>query len=343
MKAEHLTLEEVKAYGERALTPRDALEISDHLVGCSKCREMLQRAERSRAVDQAQAHVTYEELAAYIDNQLNPLARREVSEKLERSPQARRELVDLLEFKKQMAAEESGINFQKWILPIAAGIMIAAIFGWWNSSYRPSGIAGNLSPQLRETMNELTEGRFVLPSHVANLRGTREQLAGASTRRSSSLRLISPIASAVATQTPRFRWNGIENASTYRVTIVPRDRDEPIESIEVPGDQTSCVSKPLTPGETYRWEVQALRDGDPVAQAPAPPEPEAMFCVLDRQQQDEVAREREKFGHSHLALGLIYARSGMIDEAYGEFHELEKEDVDLAQKLRVALENSQKQ
>lgn len=344
MRNKHLTFEEIKAHRDRTLTAAAALEISDHLVECEECRATLVRLEHEPVSGEQPSTVTYEELADYIDDQLDPPERHAVSEKLARSSQGRRELRDLLEFKREMAAEESGIDFQKWILPIAAGVLIAAAIGWWNFQSKQNEIARNLAPELRVTFEDaLANRRFILPEIVKNLHGAQEQLAGQSNRSTSGLRLIRPVGIAVATGTPVFQWGGMANASGYRLTISMHGSEKPSETIDLDGSQVTYVaSKPLVPGETYEWEVQALREGQPIAQAPAPPEPEALFYVLGQQQQDEIARQREKFGGSHLALGLVYARAGLIEDAGEQFAALAKEDPELARKLGEALENSRK-
>ena len=344
MRSAHLNSEEIAAYHNRSLSAEAALEISDHLVACVECRDQIRRAEAKP--DRAPT-VTYEELAGYIDNQLDPIARQEVTRKLSLSPPARRELRDLMQFKNSLAAEEESFHFQKWLLPIAAGILLAAGIGWWSATARHTEVAkdGNgLSPELQTTMNDaLARDHFALPSKVEELRHGRERLAGQVTRVSTGLKLISPVATAVETEKPVFRWTRIEGTTAYRINLAPRDNDAAVETFVVPAGQTTwSPSKPLARGQIYEWEVQAVRNNETIDQAPAPPEPEALFYVLNQQEREAVARERQKLHPSHLALGLIDARAGLIDAARDEFRALQNEDPesDLPRKLAHALENS---
>jgi hypothetical protein len=84
--------------------------------------------------------------------------------------------------------------------------------------------------------------------------------------------------------------------------------------------------EPLSPNETYEWEVEALKDGETLAKSPAPPEPEARFRVLDAASRIALQQVREKWGASHLVMGLAYARTGLVAEARREFEELAREN-----------------
>jgi hypothetical protein len=343
IRTAHLTIEEITAYCDRTLAPASALEISDHLVACVECRESMSRAGAGRAQSPV-SRVEYEELAGYIDNELGPIERHDVLEKLSRSALARRELRDLVEFKEEMAEaeKESTGGFHKWVLPIAAGIMIAAVAGWWISATKRHDLARDLTPELRATLHEvMAQGHFILPPVVEQLRLEREQLAGQSPAARIGLKLISPVGTAIATETPVFRWTQVEGATGYRISLAVRGKESPTRVFDVPSNQTTWeISMPLAPEQTYEWEVQAIRNGEMLEQAPVPPEPEAIFYVLDRQQQIDLSKQREKLSRSHLALGLTYARAGLIDDARDEFRALEKEDFALARKLIEALGNS---
>jgi hypothetical protein len=214
--------------------------------------------------------------------------------------------------------------------------------GWWISATRSPDIARELTPELRATLHEvLVQGHFVLPPAIEQLRLPRENLAGTLPPGRSGLKLISPVGTAVAAERPLFRWTKVENVTGYRINLAVRGQESSTRSFDVPAIQTEWeISAPLVPGETYEWEVQALRNDETLEQAPVPPEPEAIFYILDRPQQIAVSMRCEKLWRSHLALGLTYASAGLIDDARYEFHALEQEDATLAKKLREALENS---
>ena len=79
----------------------------------------------------------------------------------------------------------------------------------------------------------------------------------------------------------------------------------------------------------YSWQVSASKDGQEVS-SPAPPAPEAKFKVLEQTQADELARVRQQVADSHLTLGLVYARAGLLDDAERELQALAEANRDSA-------------
>jgi hypothetical protein len=73
----------------------------------------------------------------------------------------------------------------------------------------------------------------------------------------------------------------------------------------------------------YAWQVKALKDGR-VFISPSPPARQAKFRILDRARADELSRARRAYASSHLALGLLYAQSGLLDEAERELRVLQR-------------------
>jgi hypothetical protein len=65
------------------------------------------------------------------------------------------------------------------------------------------------------------------------------------------------------------------------------------------------------------------------------PAPEAKFKVLDEVLYQEVRRTRQAYNGSHLTLGILYTRYGLLDEAEQEFRALVRENPqsDLARRL----------
>src|SRR5947209_7725704 len=74
----HLSPQQVAQYQQRILPPAERLAVSDHLEACAECRERLRRSQAATvAVAALQAdlqsalteedHLSYEEMAVYID------------------------------------------------------------------------------------------------------------------------------------------------------------------------------------------------------------------------------------------------------------------------------------
>ena len=80
----------------------------------------------------------------------------------------------------------------------------------------------------------------------------------------------------------------------------------------------------LNRGDTYSWVITAILDGRKVS-SPAPSEPENRFSILNEDILIELKRIELELGNdSPLALGIIYAREGLISSAEASFVEAAK-------------------
>lgn len=350
----HLTSDERTAYWQRTLAPPALFEVCDHLQECARCRAELLAGKPAAASGEA---VPYEELAAWMEEELDPPLRRDLGGRIAQSPQASAELADLLRFRDEMnetpahdySLEESpAMTRSSWILPIAAGLALGLAFLWWNSTERNSvrGLAlndagkhivvrqdgqvpalGALPPDLQQAVYEATSlGKIPLAPVLAQLRGLGETLAGA-TPSPTAFAAIAPVGTVVESARPTLRWSQRPGATGYRVNLAPKKGGAVITSPLLGANQTEWTPPALLqPNEIYEREIEAVRDGEMVAKAPAPPEPEARFAVLPNEKLAKVRRLREQFGRSHLLMGLAYARAGLVSEARTEFEKLAREN-----------------
>lgn len=165
-------------------------------------------------------------------------------------------------------------------------------------------------------IDALRHARAVIPDDIVRLSGRTGVLMGDASR-ANALTLVAPLATAVESDRPRFRWNEMATATSYVVTVSDSDFNEVARS----GSLTTTdwtVPEPLKRGVTYSWQVTATT-ADGAVQAPAPPAPLARFRVADARTATDVARARDTYGDSHLALGVAYARAGIVDAAEREF------------------------
>ncbi|HEV8423189.1 MAG TPA: hypothetical protein VGQ40_07580 [Chthoniobacterales bacterium] len=364
----HLTSEECAAWWERTLEPKRLLETSDHLQACAVCREELLGA---RPAKTSNAGVSYEEFVAWMEGNVDPIGRRDLRERLNNSPGASAELADLRRFREEMnqlpahdySLAEAAPGRSSWILPIAAGLAVSLAFLWWNNTqFERRGVAlqdagkrivvgedgsvlalGPLPEDLRHALREaISLGRAPIAPAVVELRGTREALAGAA-EAGKGFRVLDPIGTLVETPQPILHWSQAEGATGYRVNLVSQKGGAVANSPLLDGrTQEWKPEQPLRADETYEWEVEALRGGEMMAKAPAPPEPEARFAVLPNDKRDDLEKLRAKFGRSHLIMGLAYARTGLLAQAQSEFEQLTKENPqsELAKNLRASLANA---
>lgn len=135
-----------------------------------------------------------------------------------------------------------------------------------------------------------------------------------------------PVGSVLMTSRPTFRWSPLKGATGYVVEVYDEGFNLVAASPQLAG--TSWAAPQTLPrGKVYAWQVKAVKDGEEV-KAPRPPAPQAKFRVLDRAKADELARARRDYPSSHLTLGLLYARAGLLREAERELRLLRQANPD---------------
>lgn len=137
--------------------------------------------------------------------------------------------------------------------------------------------------------------------------------------------LETPIGKIIKENQPILRWKPLKNAANYSVAIV----DDKFRVVEQSGNLTATTWKPtknLPRGANYSWQVTAtLADGRETV-SPASPAPQARFRVIEQNLFDEINRLEKSGKSSHLALGVLYAKAGLKQEARSEFEKLVREN-----------------
>ena len=154
--------------------------------------------------------------------------------------------------------------------------------------------------------------------------------------------ILEPRGQVVASDRPTFRWRALEGASSYTVKVFDQDFNLVTES---PALNTNAwrAGKPLARGAVYAWQVTALKNGEEV-KAPRPPAPQARFKVLDGGAAAELQMAQRQEPASHLTLGVLYARNGMLDEAERELRTLLQANPqsEVAQKLLAEVQTARR-
>jgi hypothetical protein len=133
-------------------------------------------------------------------------------------------------------------------------------------------------------------------------------------------RLLYPIRRVVTEDRPVFRWESLPGVSSYRVYVLDQDGNQVSQSEELPPTQTQWEAPAsLRRGQIFSWVVTALVDGKKVV-SPSASAPEIKFAVLSTADFQEL--NHLKKSNSHLALGVFYARVGLLNEAEREFEGL---------------------
>jgi Putative zinc-finger len=154
------------------------------------------------------------------------------------------------------------------------------------------------------------------------IRGSSTQLAIVG--EGSSFALQQPVGTVVQNDRPTFIWKPLKGASGYSVSIFDAQLNEVARSEAL---TTTMWTPPraLQRGAIYRWQVIAFEGGREVL-LPSATAPEAKFKVLEQQQAEELTRARRIYAGSHLALSVLYARAGLLDEAETELKALVRDN-----------------
>jgi hypothetical protein len=165
----------------------------------------------------------------------------------------------------------------------------------------------------------LERERVWLPPVVAQLRGGSETTMSGNNDEP-GFSLLSPVGIVVETNRPTFQWKRLSDAIEYEVSVSDAS-GEVIKRGKVPGIEWQPAT-PLARGQVYHWQVRAITNDGREVKSPPVGQPDAKFSVLDRNQFDEIQRARKAYPGSHLVLGTIYAKAGLVNEARSEFRAL---------------------
>ncbi len=135
-----------------------------------------------------------------------------------------------------------------------------------------------------------------------------------------SFALLSPVGTMVKSAHPMFRWRALAGASSYSVDVFDSDMKSVARVDRVSGTNWTPAQS-LERHQAYTWQVTAIRNGEELT-SPVPPAPEAKFKILEQSKADELNRAIKAYPNSHLILGALYVRAGLLDDAESEFRSL---------------------
>jgi len=327
----HLTAAELERYRQRALTPAARRRCDLHVAACDDCLRRLVKPEQSRlAVTQLREaflspddafHLSREELKSYASQRADEAARIICESHLEICERCRNEMSALAAPGRVAAPRNWQRILPPRLAPAMAVVAVVLVGIVWNprigTNRRPelAGIERLTPPQQQLIQAAFRSGQMAKPNAVAELAGSPIQLLGEHAKEG-SLRLLRPLGTVVAEQKPMMRWEPVEGATSYVVSIYDADFELVADSgtLSVTAWQ---VTIPLERGNTYSWQVTASRGSQQIA-APVAPAPQARFQVLDKSHAEELRAARERAPRSHFALGVLYAGRGLLDDAEQE-------------------------
>lgn len=162
----------------------------------------------------------------------------------------------------------------------------------------------------------LATGKLEMPAAIRSLAGPVGTLLGA-VRVAESLEPLTPIGTAVLSETPEFTWHAMAGVTSYSVAVFD---DQFKEVAHSPALTTThwTPSVALPRGATLAWQVTAHFPSRDVL-APEPPQPEARFVVVDKATADAIIAQQARLSSQPLALGVLLAKAGLFSDAAREF------------------------
>lgn len=369
---EHLTSEQIAAY----VTNQNRLEADEHLAECAQCRQQISQAWNadlgfrrqvvSSSADDESSHLAYRQLETYVDGTITPAERVAADAHIRVCPACAGGLRDLKSFEGELNSKEKrGKLIEPWLAwarpawpalaRIAATVLvaagIAAFFLWKNGNHPLSPEPGDqvsreiaaLQPEEQRAVREaIAQAKVTFPRELAELRPTQETLRKLPTQ-SRHFSLLSPIGEVINDPQPVFQWQPLAGAQSYTVDILGPDSNSVQSSPSLRETQWK-PQQPLRRSYVYQWQVTALMKNGAQVLSPKPPAPEAKFCVLEASQAEQIEQFQLSHPRSHLVLGILYARVGMLTAAANELRQVAQNDANYgsAQGLLKSIEKEQK-
>jgi anti-sigma factor RsiW len=324
--SKHLSREQLVKYNHRELQPGELVAVDGHLAACEDCRRDV--AAIASPVDSmfsairhaASEHLTYEQMDAWVDDELEQSERELIAAHTNLCPACTRQLKAYESYAPVMSApvvppaqpaESVSDRIRAWfriphVAMGAAAAAIALILGpilFLNSANKSDTASLSQLDQLPSSVQ--AAARAVVTAKSVE---RPDALAGLSPNPDSGLSY--PVSEVVEERQPILRW--ISFSSAYEVAVFDSEHQQVAQALNVTENHW-LVPMQLTRGEVYTWEVRAA------GQSKA-----ASFRVLDSANETRLAEVRNaKVGS--LALGAVAQQLGLLSLAQNEFQELHKQ------------------
>lgn len=366
----HVTDADIERFWRKILPAGALVPFSDHVDTCADCRRRVFRPRDLETtlvtlelgLDSEAQHVPESDVHAFVDGQLDPARRRQISTHLDLCASCAAEVRDL----QQWAAEDRKLQASAaapvsrsvrpawWYggLAAAAVLMLALVVpgllrtrstqtdddvrdsngALTADTARALAATHGLSPDEAERVRGvLSTGQLSFPSYMPDLIGRRGVLLGDA--EALGFGVVAPVGTTVMDDRPLLRWTSAGASATYVVTVQDQTTSATISSRPLSSLEWRPES-PLARGRIYVWQVAASVDGQEVV-APRPPDPPAKIFVLSATDAAAVAQAPA----SHLVRGIVFAQFGLLDDAERAFATLPAQSpgADLAQRFSQQL------
>src|SRR5437660_267024 len=187
-----------------------------------------------------------------------------------------------------------------------------------------------LPAESRQAVKNALTGEALLRPNVLDDVAVADASTRGGTGNEERIRIVSPTRTVVWQDKPILRWKSSKSAEGYRIEIADSNFRQVAKSDDLPASSqawTSAVA--LKRGQVYTWTIRAVNKEGNLSEVAS----QGKFKILPEGRLRELNQLKGR--RSHLALGLFYAREGMISESEREFGILVKDNPDsaLAKKL----------
>jgi hypothetical protein len=347
-ESEHLSFEQLADYVDDKVDEKSSADICLHLRACAECETrrqefaMLKPLVEARAARQVEERPSLRERfmaflqprlalqltsllliaalllwAVSLQRRINGLER-EVSE-LEKANQVLAQNPDHL---KEPSAPQNNLPGNGQPAPpgereVTPAIVLALTDGSGRITLDERGnLTGlsQLSPAYESSVKKALTGAPLQLPPMPSGAGQADVFMGSAEEE--SFALLSPVGKVVQSARPTFRWKALKGAASYQV-FLKDSTGKIMESGELTASEWT-VEAPLKRGMLYTWQVVALKNGREVV-SPPPSHAAVQVKILEQAEVEELAQLRRSHPNSHLLLGILYARIGLLDEAAREF------------------------
>jgi hypothetical protein len=311
---------------------------------------------------------SFDDIAAYVEDRLDPEERAALEERMAADPALRQEVDDLRELRDQMRRSQPVATRRRpfALAGLAAAAAVAGVALWLRPSperrpgedrNRPSlsaapivtlrdgdarvalsregAVSGlpSMGPGLRDAIAGALRGVLPAPQGLEPLQPRPLALLGGPGD-ATAFAPVAPLGTRVASDRPVFRWSPDAEARTYEVSVFDQDLQKRAGSGPITGTRWT-PERPLPRGHTYLWQVSALT-GHGRLTAPAPPAPEARFEVVDPAVLADVERRRAAAPGSRLVATVVLVQAGLLDDADAELQALAADNPGSPQVARLS-------
>jgi len=327
----HLSREQLMKYRTRALLPGELVAIDGHLGKCQDCRRELTDMASSTSFtssftdvirESVSEHITYEQMDAWVDDQLDQTERELVLSHIGLCKPCARTLKAYESYAPVMSAPIM-VQPAQPAQPISIGDKIRA---WFQAPQLAMAAAAVLAIAIlgpmvmRDSSRGLRQDIAQFDSLPVSVRGSAKEVVNASTaERPASLQglvpntdssLQYPVSEVVEERQPILRWKAF--GGSYVVAVYDSSHREVAQSGML-NDTHWLVPVPLERGEKYTWEIGSAGETRT-----------ASFRVLGEADAAKLAEVRAS-NVGPMALGAVAQQFGLLSLAEQQFKALAQE------------------